>query len=382
MSFLGDSRATSDASAADSLALATGKFLPDDDDFQHAMLQGVSRTFALTIPELPTELSRVVSNAYLLCRIVDTIEDEPDLGAADKEYFCRQFLRTFDDVASTETFARQLGASLSSRTPLAEHELIRQLPRVLRITQSLREPERDALRQCVRIMAEGMSQFQLNGARHGLQSLEDLDRYCYFVAGDVGEMLTRLFCLHSREISKKREALMRLAVSFGQGLQMTNIIKDVWEDYRLGFCWLPRDIFAAENCDLTNLTAAQNRPGFERGVRRLVAISHAHLRNALSYTLLIPKYETGIRKFCLWAIGFAVLTLCKINNHLDYTYGDEVKISRLSVKGTILATGLTLPNDHLLKLLFSIAAWRLPSSPVPILCAPAEASPARSSTTF
>jgi farnesyl-diphosphate farnesyltransferase len=194
-------------------------------------------------------------------------------------------------------------------------------------------------------------------------------------------MLTRLFCLHSREISKNREALMGLAISFGQGLQMTNIIKDVWEDYRLGFCWLPRDIFAAEDCDLTNLTAAQNRRGFERGILRLIGISHAHLRNALSYTLLIPKHETGIRKFCLWAIGFAVLTLRKINHHIDYTHGDQVKISRLSVKGTILATGLTLPNDHLLKLLFSVAAWRLPSSPVSIRCAPADASPARSSTT-
>ena len=382
MSFLGDDRTVSEASGSESLSLATGKFLPDDDDFQHAMLQGVSRTFALTIPQLPAGLCRVVSNAYLLCRIVDTIEDEPDLGAAHKHSFCRQFLSTFDDAPSTESFARQLGASLSSKTLPAEHELIRNVPRVLRITQSFPEAERDALRQCVRIMAEGMAEFQLSGAKHGLQSLEDLDRYCYFVAGVVGQMLTRLFCLHSREISKNRDALMGLAVSFGQGLQMTNIIKDVWEDYRQGFCWLPREIFAAEDCDLTDLTAPRNREGFERGIRRLIGISHGHLKNALSYTLLIPKHETGIRKFCLWAIGFAVLTLRKINNRLDYTDGDQVKISRLSVKGTILAAGLTLPNDHLLRLLFSAAAWRLPSSPVSNRCAPAKASPAGSRTTF
>jgi len=382
MSFLGGDRAVSEASGSVSLPLVTGKFLPDDDEFQHVMLQGVSRTFALTIPELPAELCRVVSNAYLLCRIVDTIEDEPDIDSEQKQFFCRQFLQTFDDVPSTQTFASQLGASLSSRTPPAEHELIRQLPRVLRITQTFRHPERDALLRCVRIMAEGMSEFQLNGAKHGLQSLEDLNRYCYFVAGVVGEMLTRLFCLRSAEISKNGEALMRLAVSFGQGLQMTNIIKDVWEDYRLGFCWLPRDIFAAEDCDLTDLTAARNRAGFERGIHRLIGISHAHLRNALSYTLLIPKCETGIRKFCLWAIGFAILTLRKINNHLDYTYGDQVKISRLSVKGTILATRLTLPNDDLLKLLFRVAAWRLPSSPLSIRCASADVKSAGSSTSF
>ena len=35
---------------------------------------------------------------------------------------------------------------------------------------------------------------------------------------------------------------MGFAISFGQGLQMTNILKDVWEDYEIGACWLPREI--------------------------------------------------------------------------------------------------------------------------------------------
>ena len=49
--------------------------------WQHAILQEVSRTFALTIPQLPSGLRDVVGNAYLLCRIADTIEDEPALSA-------------------------------------------------------------------------------------------------------------------------------------------------------------------------------------------------------------------------------------------------------------------------------------------------------------
>ena len=44
--------------------------------FQADMLQGVSRTFALTIPELPRPLDIIVGNAYLWCRVADTIEDE------------------------------------------------------------------------------------------------------------------------------------------------------------------------------------------------------------------------------------------------------------------------------------------------------------------
>lgn len=342
--------------------LAPQKLWLSVDDFQSEMLEGVSRTFALTIPQLPAALCRVVSNAYLLCRIVDTIEDEPALTGARKNYFCQQFLRTLNVPRNAETFSRQLCASLSSQTPPAEHELIRNVPRVLRITRSFSEPQRKELQRCVSAMAKGMGQFQLRGEMRGLQSLEDLDQYCYYVAGVVGQMLTNLFCLHSPEIAQNRKALMALAVSFGQGLQMTNILKDVWEDYQRGACWLPRKIFAEEGFDLNDLTTGRNRQGFDRGVRRLIGITHGHLKNALSYSLLIPKEETGIRNFCLWAIGLALLTLRKINKHLYYTDGSQVKISRSSVKGTILATRLAVQNDRLLKLLFSIAARGLPSA--------------------
>ena len=342
--------------------LAPRKLWLSVDDFQSEMLEGVSRTFALTIPQLPAALCRVVSNAYLLCRIVDTIEDEPALTGARKNYFCEQFLRTLNVPRNAETFSRQLCASLSSQTPPAEHELIRNVSRVVRITRSFSEPQREALQRCVSAMAKGMGQFQLRGEKQGLQSLEDLDQYCYYVAGVVGQMLTNLFCLHSPEIAQNRKALMALAVSFGQGLQMTNILKDVWEDYQRGACWLPRKIFAEEGFDLNDLTTGRNRQGFDRGVRRLVGITHGHLKNALSYSLLIPKEETGIRNFCLWAIGLALLTLRKINKHLYYTDGSQVKISRSSVKGTILATRLAVQNDRLLKLLFSIAARGLPSA--------------------
>ena len=60
-------------SRLDRIDTAARKNWRSDDDFQSDMLEQVSRTFALTIPQLPPTLRRVVANAYLLCRIVDTI---------------------------------------------------------------------------------------------------------------------------------------------------------------------------------------------------------------------------------------------------------------------------------------------------------------------
>ena len=73
--------------SSDRIDPAPRKLWLSDDDFQSEMLKGVSRTFALTIPQLPADLCRVVSNAYLLCRIVDTIEDEPVLTGMQKNSF-------------------------------------------------------------------------------------------------------------------------------------------------------------------------------------------------------------------------------------------------------------------------------------------------------
>ena len=61
-------------------------------DYQHQILQRVSRTFALTIPQLPESLQTVISNAYLLCRIADTIEDDKTMSMEKKKEFSEMFI--------------------------------------------------------------------------------------------------------------------------------------------------------------------------------------------------------------------------------------------------------------------------------------------------
>lgn len=333
---------------------------PEDIVYQDYILQGVSRTFALTIPQLPRALAGVVSNAYLLCRIADTIEDEATLTREQKQFYSDQFIRTVEGQSSAETFARSLSPLLSEHTLAAERDLIQHTPRVLRITHSYNPRQRCALARCIRIMAQGMARYQKKGTVGGLRDLAAMNEYCYYVAGVVGEMLTELFCDQCEQINEQRSEMMRLAVSFGQGLQMTNILKDVWEDQARGACWLPRDVFNKVGLDLRQLTRASRNPGFALGIDKLIGIAWGHLENALIYTLRIPKTEPGIRRFCLWALGMAVLTLRKIHQHKNYKSGQQVKITRGSVKATITLTNLLVRFDSLLKLLFNSMGRGLP----------------------
>lgn len=333
--------------------------------FQEYLLKGVSRTFALTIPQLPDNLCYAVTNAYLLCRAVDTIEDEPNIEASLKREFCNRFIEVVKGNEDPDKFGRDLSPLLSEYTIPLEHELIDNISRVINITHSLDQTQRKALERCIAIMAEGMAFYQDNHSGNGLEDLRKMDRYCYYVAGVVGEMLTELFCHHNEEMNTRKNELMELAVSFGQGLQMTNILKDMWEDLERSACWLPRSIFKQNGYDLSKIHDKQNNnPGFEQGLVELIGIAHSHLKNAFNYTLMIPREESGIREFCLWAIGMAILTLQKINRNRSFTNGHQVKISRKSVKMIILASHYSVKNDRILKILFNLAGRGLPITPV------------------
>jgi farnesyl-diphosphate farnesyltransferase len=328
--------------------------------YQAHILPGVSRTFALTIPVLPPRLAEVMTNAYLLCRIADTIEDDVGLVNDQKSAFHSRFVAVVEGTEPAEQFAVDLAPLLSSRSLPAEHDLVKNAAAVIRVTHSFSAAERASLTRCVGIMCSGMPEFQRNKSLRGLADLDELASYCYYVAGVVGEMCTELFCLHCPDLVKHRDAMLRLAVSFGQGLQMTNILKDIWDDRQAGACWLPRSVFAGGTYDLERLEQWHTTGVFRDGLAELIGVGHAHLRNALEYTCMIPKREAGIRKFCLWAIGLAVLTLRKIHNKPTFRSGNDVKVSRRTVKATIFATNLTLLSNRALRLIFDRAADGLP----------------------
>jgi len=328
-------------------------------NFQDQILPYVSRTFALTIPQLPMPLRTAVTNAYLLCRIADTIEDEPALSPAETRVYLQRFTAVVRGNEASGPLARELVRRLSERTLPAERELVSGMERVIAVTAGL-GAERAAIERCIEVMCHGMHHFQQTASVAGVARSSDLDSYCYYVAGVVGEMLTELFCCHSPDVAAQRDALQELSASFAEALQLTNIIKDFWEDRSRGACWFPRDLFARHGIELAEMSPQRSDARFQAGVRELVAVAHGHLRNALAYALLLPPRETGIRLFCLWAIGLAVLTLRRIDAHPGFTSGAQVKVSHTAVLLTRLCTSAAVRNDRLLRRLFEHAARGLP----------------------
>ena len=119
--------------------------------YQSEILQGVSRTFALNIPQLPGALRDVVGNVYALCRIADTIEDEPALSPAQKKAFSERFIEVVAGRGDVAPFSRELGALLSSSSTEREQDLVANTARVVRVTMGIpRRPASRAIERCVR----------------------------------------------------------------------------------------------------------------------------------------------------------------------------------------------------------------------------------------
>ncbi|HEY2622087.1 MAG TPA: phytoene/squalene synthase family protein [Dyella sp.] len=332
--------------------------------YQEAILPKVSRTFALTIPQLPPALREVVANAYLLCRIADTIEDEPTLSVDEKGLYESAFVDAVTGRVNAQRFASELAPKLSEATSESERELLSRLPLVLEVTQTFNPTQHTAIVDCLKTMSHGMHDFQCVVGLQGLATLRDLDRYCYCVAGVVGEMLTKLLINFEPELAPQSKTLMRLAVSFGQGLQMTNILKDQWEDRSHGVCWLPQDVFSRHGVNLQELRPGGQDDHYAKAMIELIGVAHSHLCRAVEYTLIVPARHSGFRRFCLWSIGLAVLTLRNLQERLDFSSGTQVKVSRAAVAQTMGLTRLTDKYDTGVRWLFTTAARKLPLTPL------------------
>ncbi|MHB1671489.1 MAG: squalene/phytoene synthase family protein, partial [Acidiferrobacter sp.] len=129
----------------------------------------------------------------------------------------------------------------------------------------------------------------------------------------------------------------------------------IWEDRRRGACWLPHDVFARHGFDLADLERGPDDPRFHEGLGELIDVARTHARCALDYVLLLPRAETGLRNFCLWALGMAVLTLRKIDKRRDFRNGQDVKITRRSVKATVAVSRVSAGHDALLRVLFTLS---------------------------
>ena len=213
------------------------------------LLEKTSRTFALSIPVLPEPTRREVMIAYLLFRIADTFEDAAHWEPARRIEALGDFNGLLRKYSREE--AARLAAAWTAAGPSAHagyRELIAEVPSVLEAFFGLAPGAVEPVRTHVIRSAEGMAGYVARTQRGALvlSDLPDLQAYCYVVAGIVGEMLTELFLLGRPELAPISAFLRERAGTFGEALQLVNILKDSAADASEGRSYLPPDVPPAD----------------------------------------------------------------------------------------------------------------------------------------
>ena len=326
-------------------------------------LERVSRTFSLNIGVLRGDSHWGILLAYLLCRIADTIEDAPSVPASIKKQKLCEYASLFPPGDDINTRVSLFLEDVDFADDSDEGILLANTGRVFSEFASLPPPFIEKISPHVREMACGMADFQDRAANGGIAILRDrkeLERYCYYVAGTVGLMLTDVFLLENPHVSEKAaKNLYDRSVAFGLGLQLTNIAKDFAFDKERGWCYVPLSFFREEGIDPATDTYTAHPEGFLRVHRRLITLAASYLDEALQYTLDIPRRSLRYRLFCLWPLFMALRSLTRISASPDLFRGKSIKISRNEVKRIIQATSLAAPFNGILRLLYARERNRL-----------------------
>ncbi|MCY4555445.1 MAG: squalene/phytoene synthase family protein [Chloroflexi bacterium] len=200
------------------------------------LLVKTSRTFALSIPQLPGGTRRQVTLGYLLLRIADTLEDAAVWSRERRVDGLLRFAELMNGEGGPVCDTAEAVVESWLAEPPTSHdgylELLEATGDVLAAYEALEPAARAVVGRHVRRTCVGMAHIVRRADRNGdlrIAGIPDLRDYCYVVAGIVGEMLTELFLLGA-SLESVAEALRRRAATFGEALQLVNILKDAAAD--------------------------------------------------------------------------------------------------------------------------------------------------------
>ncbi len=316
-------------------------------------LKNVSRSFYLNTMILPLPLRDYVAVAYLFCRILDTIEDDPQMPIATKQALMTHFFLVLAQPVSSSNFLHDdWGTLIAPLTATKSENLL--LADFLPLAALFWQWDtiiREILLTHMKIMGAGMLRYcrQRNDqGPHFLTDWQQFDDYCYVVAGVVGEMLTALFSHQWKIPGDGQQQLIANNIAFGHALQSTNIIKDFFSDYQRGICFWP------------TLPLHPSGPQLATMLTIMITRTIPSLLAAEVYYHQLPWRAWRGKIFCLWPLVFAYATLTKILQHqTDYLAGKVIKISRRQVKWIIYGTFFAIPVPFAWGILLVIYRRRL-----------------------
>ncbi len=288
-----------------------------------AVLKKEARSFYLSLMIFPDAVKKQISIAYLFCKIADTIVDSELFKKEDRKEILFNYYNVLTSALPVPAFIRSL--PFEKNEPAGEKRLMISLEPALSVFRGFSPDDQKRILTVAGEVIKGM-EMDLKG--EAISDEEELDRYCYHVAGSAGAFLTDLFFQH-RLIKGDWEKMITLGIALGKGLQLTNILRDRHEDRQRGRFYLP---------DMENSASTRT------------TLDHALccLDNGLEYVVRVPKSSWRIRAASFWPLIFALKTLEGLNLYRESrpTALNKFKISRFQIYRTMIFTSIILFSNR------------------------------------
>ncbi|WWC87997.1 farnesyl-diphosphate farnesyltransferase [Kwoniella dendrophila CBS 6074] len=239
-----------------------------------------SRSFARVIAGLEGDLARTVCIFYVVLRALDTVEDDMTIPNSTKLPLLRAFHEKLYEPGWTFHESHEKDKIVLEEFTNIQHEF------------SELEPEyQEIIADITKKMGKGMADFAALSTPEQpvaeVDTIEDYDLYCHYVAGVVGEGLSRLFAASGKERDFIKDQLT-LSNSMGLLLQKTNIFRDIHEDVLEGRGFWPRAIWSKYGFNsMKELIDPQREKQALWASSEMVLDALRHATDALDYMTLL-----------------------------------------------------------------------------------------------
>eukprot|EP00762_Andalucia_godoyi_P005047 ANDGO_01470.mRNA.1 Squalene synthase len=271
--------------------------------FCYRILRNVSRSFSAVIEALPDGLRDSICIFYLVLRALDTIEDDTAIDRSVRIRDCMAF----------HTHLGEVGFSYAGCGSGDYELLLREYQHVNNVYLRLPATHQVIVKDITEKMGKGMAKF-LDPATEGVKTWDDWNEYCHYVAGLVGEGLSRLFAVSGFE-DPSFSNLAELSNAMGLFLQKTNIIRDYLEDLDEERMFWPSDVWGkyAKNIeDFASRNPAQ-RSNALKCLNELITNALEHAPQSLDYISRLRHPQ--VFAFCAIPQVMAIGTLAACYNN-------------------------------------------------------------------
>jgi len=181
-----------------------------------------------------------------------------------------------------------------------------------------------------------LSGMQMDLDKNRYNNFTELNDYCYKVAGVVGLIMLKIFG------AKNNEAQI-YAKDLGIAMQLTNILRDIKEDYTRGRIYLPKDELDNFGISVNDLATGNLSGNFKELMKFQIQRARFHYQNSQKGIKMVSDWNSRFVILAMKELYAGILSAIEKNNYDVFktrchvnTFGKIILLLKIILQGQYL----------------------------------------------